>query len=360
MSEFFNLTLNNTVIIDDSTIKKNTTWSSHKILNEIVDKRLTKLEQLEDVDVINRKDKQILSYSQSTGKFTTVTIGDIGEAGGMKIHQLTKLGLQASQEKPHVINIPINTVDFKVPRVNVLQYMIGDENVLVTKNAFSNNESSDFIEDDFIKFDDKASLNLNNIYTFQSLEDDEEYNYYSTKINLNNFKHIDSFDDFEDGVIKKLTVCAIPKDRLLRPTKDLNLTNANNIDYFKLTALGKNLKCIVSIDSGCTWKTFKNQKWQTIKCTTEDISKNGIDINTFNNINSIFWNELITNKKIRFCYFFCMDNMRDVEEIDKLELQYDGIGKWKQVKESEYDVIYASNTILEVHLRIGGDIKINY
>ncbi|MBN3376499.1 hypothetical protein CF087_21980, partial [Clostridium botulinum] len=61
MSEFFNVTLDKDIILDDSAISNKTGWSSEKIQKEIIDKRITKFEELEDVDVTNKKNKQLVA-----------------------------------------------------------------------------------------------------------------------------------------------------------------------------------------------------------------------------------------------------------------------------------------------------------
>ncbi|KQB76629.1 hypothetical protein AK964_22720 [Clostridium butyricum] len=70
------------IILDDSVISNRTGWSSEKIQKEIIDKRITKFEELEDVDVTNKKNKQLVAYSEETGKFTTIDGVDAGEIVG--------------------------------------------------------------------------------------------------------------------------------------------------------------------------------------------------------------------------------------------------------------------------------------
>ncbi|KEI12746.1 hypothetical protein [Clostridium novyi] len=360
MSEFFNVSLQKDVILDDSQIKNDMTWSSEKILKEIVSKRLTRFEQLKDVDVTNKKDKQIVAYSADTDKFTTVDAETVGSGGGNKLDQVCKMGVVGTPDKPHIVKIPINTTDFKVPRVNVLQYEVGEKDIIITQNTFSNAEHTDFLTDEMILFDDKAHLKTEHDYKYNFINEDDKYIYDSTTIDLDKFKHIEDLTDIEDGVVKKLQVTAIPKDRLLIPKKDFNLSYAEHVDYFKLVASGKNLKIIISADGGVTWKTFKNEKWIDIDLNVKEVEKNGITTEVFNKINESFWNELITNKKVRFAYLFKMDDIRDVEELDDLKLQYDGVGMWMQVPETLYKVVYSSNTILQVYIKFSGDIKINY
>ncbi|EQB3101448.1 signal peptidase II [Clostridium botulinum] len=361
MSEFFNVTLDKDVVLDDSVISNKTGWTSEKIYKEIVDKRITRFEELEDVDVVNKKDKQLIAFSEDTGKFTTIDGAEAGEITGIGLKQISKMGIVGTAENPRVVNIPINTVDFKVPRVNILRYDTENtQDLIATKNEFTNGESNDFIEDKMIAFDGKAHLEINHISDFEVIKDIESFTEYSVNVDKTLFKKIEGFETFEDGVIQKLKTKAIPFDRLLVPKGDMNLSNVEHIDYFRLTASGNNIRIVCSIDSGNTWKTFSGEKWVNVKLTIDDVREKGMPISLFNSINDVFWNELVTTKKIRLAYLFSMDSITDTEEIDKLDLQYDGVGRWKQVKEDLYEVIYASNTLLQVECKFSGDIKINY
>lgn len=361
MSEFFSVTLDKDIVLDDSSIKNNMTWSSEKILKEIIEKRLTKFEELEDVDVVNKKDKQLVAFSADTGKFTTIDSSEAGEITGMGLKQISKMGIVGSPENPRIVNIPVNTIDFKVPRVNILKYDTANtQDIISTKNEFGNGESNDFKEDNYIQFDGKAHLKTEYSGEYKVIEDNEKSIEFETEIDLEEFKIINGFEDFEDGLIKKIKINAIPYDRLLVPKGDMNLSNVEHIDYFKLVATGSNIRVVCSVDSGNTWKVFRTDKWVDISLELEDVRANGMTIDLFNRINDVFWNELVTTNKIRFAYLFSMENIDDTEELDKLDLQYDGQGKWIQAKESTYDVIYASNTLLEIHLKESGDYKINY
>lgn len=361
MSEFFNVTFDKDVVLDDSVISNKTGWSSEKIHREIVDKRITKFEELEDVDVVNKKNKQLVAYSEDTGKFTTIDGVDAGEIVGAGMKQVSKMGIVGSPEEPRIINIPINTVDFKVPRVNILRYDTeGTQDQIITKNEFTNGESNDFVEDNMMVFDGKAHLKTDHVSNFIFNREVDTKNEYTITINKTKFKKVEGFEVGEDGVIKTLTTKAVPFDRLLVPTGDMNLSNVEHIDYFKLTATGKNIRIVCSVDSGNTWKTFNNEKWVDVNLDVESVRNNGMTIELFNSINDVFWNELVTTKKIRFAYLFSQDSIVDIEELDNLDLQYDGEGKWVQAKEDTFDVVYASNTLLQVYVKFSGDIKINY
>lgn len=362
MSEFFSITLNKDAVLDDSQTSQATGWSSQKTLEEITQHRVTKFEELSDVNVANKKDKQIVVYSEDQQKFTTIDIGNIGDAAGLSLRQISKMGISGSADTPYEVDISINTVDFKVPRVNVLKWQpSAEQDVIKTLNSFSNSESTDFEPDDMIEFDDTAHLKTE--YSYQmNYEGDigTDNKEYSCEIDQNIFKSIEDIQENLDGVDEILSLTAIPPDRFLVASGDKDLSYVENLDYFKITANGANIKIVVSVDGGQTWKTFNADHWENINLTVEDVKTKGININTFNFLNSTYWNLLNTNKKIRFAYLLSMSDISDVENIDNLELQYDGKGEWLEAKDSDYDVRYVSNTVLQILLKFSGDVKINY
>lgn len=353
--------MNKVLLADDSQTSNETGWSSQHILDEIAAHRANKFESLDDVNVVNKQDKQVVVYSADQQKFTTVDLQNIGNEAGLSLRQVSKMGVVGSTTSPYEVDIPINTVDFKVPRVNVLQFQQGDQNIIKTLNSFSNSESGDFQADAMVSFDNTVHLKTEYDYSMAYKNDIGTDNQeYSCEMDKSIFKEIDDMEETIDGVNEILTLTAIPPDRLLIASGDKDLSYVQNIDYFKLTGIGNNLKIVVSVDSGATWKTFNTDHWEDINLTVDDVKVKGIDIATFNVINSTYWNLLNTNKKIRFAYLLSMDNISDTENIDNLDLQYDGIGKWVQAKETDYDVVYSSNTQLQVFIKFSGDIKINY
>ncbi|ARC85630.1 putative signal peptidase II [Clostridium argentinense CDC 2741] len=360
MSEFFNVVLDKDVVLDDSIISNKLGWTSEKIYKEIINKRITKFEELEDVDVVSKQDKQLVAYSEDTGKFTTIDSSEAGEITGVGLKQISKMGIVGSPTEPRIINISINTIDFKVPRVNVLRMDDGDKGIIVTKNSFTNGENNDFEADKYIQFDGKAYLKTEYYEKCDLLQDTSEGTEYMIEIDFDEFKSIEGLQFMEDGVMRKLKIKAIPHDRLLIPKGDMNLSNVRNIDYFKINGKGINIRIVCSADGGKTWKTFKSEKWVNINLELENVREKGMTIDLFNSINGVFWNELVTTKRIRFAYLFCIDTIDDVEELDELLLQYDSEGKWLQAKEDTFDVVYASNTLLQVFVKFSGDIKINY
>lgn len=357
MSKFFKVTLDTDIALNDNVTNDYNGWTSEKILREILAHRITKFESLEDVDVTNKQDKQIMIYSGATKKFTTIDINSISESAGIGLKQISKMGMVGSASTPAVIELQINTVDFKVPKVNVLKFQQGTQNIVVTKNTFDISENSLFMPDDMVVFDGTAHLQTSFDYKFNydGVIGDESCKSYGAMIDKSKFKTTSSISLVESGVDAICNIKATPLDRLLLSKDDINLSNASNIDYFNLIATGTNIRVICSIDSGKTWKTFNTDHWEGIDLNVNDIASKGISFTAFNQINSTYWNLLITIQKIRFAYLMQNDN-----SVNELKVQYDGKGTWVEAKPTEYDVIYASNTLLQLKLYFSGDIKINY
>lgn len=103
--------------------------------------------------------------------------------------QISKMGIVGSAETPRIVNIPVNTVDFKVPRVNVLRYDTENTQDLISvKNEFTNDESNDFIDDRMMTFDGKAHLETNHISDFEVVQDTESFTEYSVNVDKTLFK----------------------------------------------------------------------------------------------------------------------------------------------------------------------------
>jgi len=355
MSKFFNVTLDSDVVLDDGSVSSSAGWSSEKILNEIVDHRVTKFEELDDVDVVNKKDKQAVVFSESTGKFTTIDFEQLSDDSGLSLKQISKMGVTGTTTTPQIIDVPISTVDFKVPKLNILKFILGDQNVIKTENSFSSSENIDFVSDDKIILDGTAHLKTNFQSNMAYDSDVESYKSYGVSLDSRVFKSISNLNVKSSGADKILDITAIPLDRILIPNSDLNVSNASNIDNFTLTASGSALKVVCSVDSGVKWKVFKNNNWIDVNLTVDDLKSNGMDLATFNSVTSTYWNMLITTNKIRFAYL-----MADNNAIDEIKLQYDAQGYWIEAKPTDYDVVYSSNSLLQVKLYFSGDEKINY
>lgn len=355
MSKFFNVTRDSDVVLNDFSINTSEGWSGKKILDEIVKHRIGKFEELADVDVVNKKSGQVVVFSGTTEKFTTIDFQSIGDAAGFSLKQINKMGVTGTTAAPQIIDVPISTVDFNVPKVNVLKFVLGDQNVIKTENGFSNSERNDFVPDDMITFDGTAHLKSSFQSTMNYDGEIDDYKAYSIPLDPGIYKSVNDINVVDSGTDKVLNISATPFDRLLIPVGDLNLSNVSHIDYFNLIATGSNVRIICSVDSGSSWKTFDGTNWKDINLTADDVRTNGIPISLFNTINSTFWNMLITTNKVRFAYL-----LTDNNTIDELKLQYDSQGYWVEAKQTEYDVIYASNSLLQIKIYFSSDVKINY
>lgn len=398
--------------INDTTISPTTTWSSQKInlrmVNEIevVDNKIDLVQS--DVNIISA-DVNTLStdisnlqtgnipfgapnwnaktlYNQNNivvynGKLyralSTHTSSDtflddmkpwatkweslVGSTGTGVQSQLTKLGVNGNTTTPQIIQIPIaKTLDFNTPRVNILKFQVGTQNVVQNIVDFNNSDAGDFLPVENVLFDGKMHLQNN----YETIVADEgilgQSQLYSCTIDKSNYKKLENVS--MDIQTLKTTLKCVPFDKLIMPTKDINISNASSIDYFNVSAVqtgnGK-LRIITSVDAGQTWKTFNGTIWESINPTIEEVKANGMSIDVFNNVTTP-WNELSNYGIIRFAYLLSQESVNDVVNTDLLKFQYDGQGIWKQAKESEYDVQYTSNESLEILIYFSGDIKINY
>jgi SPRY domain len=164
--------------------------------------------------------------------------------------------------------------------------------------------------------------------------------------------------------LKTLNYNAIPFDKVIVPTKDIDITNVLNIDYFRVDSIisGQGIvKVAVSFDTGLSWYAWDsvNNLWKMIDLSLNSIGVDGMAPNVMNSITDVNWNELRGNSNtVRFAYFLSMSNSSDIASVDNLVSQFDLKGAWKYYKEADW--IYSSNTMLTVQLYHNGDYKINY
>jgi len=223
MSEFFNVTLGKNIALDDAIISNKTGWSSEKIQKEIMDRRVIKFEELQDVDVINKQDNQVVAYSKDTGKFTTINLETLREATGLSIKQICRTGVNGTSDNPESIEIPIKTLNFRVLPVDVLRYSTENKDDIVEiKNDFKNTEVTQFQKDNQILFDDKAHLKTEYDSTFNLINEFDEDVEYSVRFKKSDYKKVDKFKVYEDGVVQNLKTIAVPYDSLLIPINNLN------------------------------------------------------------------------------------------------------------------------------------------
>lgn len=346
--------------IDDSSYSFDSTWSSNRIVTEIKNRKAdTRLSELKDVDTNNIKDGYILTYSKDSDMWITSPLNSIGDGSGYhQMQQYTKFGVNGTLDNPEIIRVPINTVDFKIPRVNVLKLMPGVKDIIVTKSDFDSSEKEQYIEDNFIEFNGTAHLKIDGYGGYmefhRDLDDKKEWGYQIDKKDFK--KYIEFSTDYKE--YPSLYYKAIPHDRILVQKTNFNLSSVENIDYFELIGNGNNIRIMVSNNDGCTWFYFNGTEFMEKELNLENIKQYGNTIEQFNQIKER-WNYITNTKKLRFAYLLQQDDIDHPEELDKLILQFDGNGKWRQVSSLEYDV-EVSNTEMTVYLYCQGDIKINY
>lgn len=364
MSEFFNVTLDKDVVLDDSVANNSTGWTGKKILDEIIDHRITKLAELQDVDTNNVGENYILTYSGTTAKWIVVPSNSIPTSSdGYEFKQITKLGVNGTTASPEKISIPYATTNFNLPKLNVLKFKNGETNLITIEGNFNANEQSEYTPDDKITFDGTAKLRT----TYENQMTDvtsknpniTSGSEWSFEIDKSEMKEFSGFN-VDDNAYPNLNYIAIPNDRLLVQQQDYNLSSAEHIDYFNLNATGTNIRIVSSTDGGVTWQYFDGTNFKNIdNLTIENVKQYGNSINEFNALQEK-WNYVTASKKIRFAYLLQMDSMSDVEQIDSLTMQYDGRGVWREaIHGQEYDVD-VDNSEIKVYMYIHADIKINY
>jgi alpha-tubulin suppressor-like RCC1 family protein len=157
-----------------------------------------------------------------------------------------------------------------------------------------------------------------------------------------------------------------PDPILVLPTGNIDISSITNIDSFSLTANtsgSADLKIIVSIDEGVTYKTFNGSIWETVDHTDLSLVKaNGMTISEFNALTSTQIMDLVgAPDKIRFGYYMEITDPGETCETDELSLQVDMNGEWEKAQHMvDYNYAYLNSTTLQIELFSNGDFKINY
>jgi hypothetical protein len=163
----------------------------------------------------------------------------------------------------------------------------------------------------------------------------------------------------EPGVNLQMT--AVPTDRVIIPTGDINLENTANIDFFTLanTISGAgSVKTVVSFDSGATWFTWA-ETWAAIEPNVQSIAANGMTPDVLNARTSEDWGTLRGDSTtVRFAYYLSMAASTDTASANTLTAQIDMVGTWKHYKDADWE--YTGESALKVTLYANGDYKINY
>lgn len=122
---------------------------------------------------------------------------NLGSSGGsVERHQITKLGVVASPEKPKIVDIEIpETLDFMRPvPVEVLKFIPGQENVVTTICDFNNGDASDFVPDPMVEFDGTMHLKTQHVIPMKDEGLLGEGRLWSAPIDLSQFKVIEKIE----------------------------------------------------------------------------------------------------------------------------------------------------------------------
>lgn len=376
MSKFFQS--NTSTEIDDNDYSYLKTWSSNRISTEVENlKPKLKLGELNDVDTNGVNNDYVIAYSGDSTKYITASLANLinssisNIASSFKYEQIEKLNCNGTSVSPEIVNIPLQTTDFRLGQVNLLKQDYLNENVPMVLTDFNSGDKSNYLQNDFIIFDGNSKLEtsyneemINVTSENSNIVKGSEWTCEIDKSIFNSdYESYDNFkiDDSSDSI--NLTYNAIPKNRLLIQNIDYNLSLVGRLKTMTLTGTGNNIKIVSSINNGTTWQYF-DINTGTFKDLGElnetNINQYGNTIIDFNSINRR-WNYIIGEKKIRFAYLMNITDFNDVESLDKLELTYDAnlSNVWSQEKESNYDV-KITNTEIKVYIYTDGNFKINY
>lgn len=174
-----------------------------------------------------------------------------------------------------------------------------------------------------------------------------------TIIASTSFIPIEKFNNFQivaEDVISIIHSGLKSNLELIVANGDIATSIAHNIDFFNLSSIG-NIKLVLSIDSGSTWKTWNGIEFANIDCIIPNTSYNemtvqelvqwnqakeaiytqGIGITTFNTLNF----NLLNASKIRFAYVLSRPSYSDTVETSQLDWQFDAKGNLRKMTDSE-------------------------
>ena len=132
------------------------------------------------------------------------------------------------------------------------------------------------------------------------------------------------------------------------------LSETENIDSINITSTS-DIKCFISPDNGNKWYSYVNNIWTEYELNLHNLTNSGMDINTFNAINSNF-NSLLINKTLNFAFLLPTNS----NYVDAIQYTADLKGSWAKSKhklEYNYSLI---NTKIYFNAFIPRVIKITY
>ncbi|AKA71215.1 hypothetical protein [Clostridium scatologenes] len=285
-------------------------------------------------------------------KNTANNTGNTGTGGGTaSIKQLVKLNVAAG----HTSTIDNTANDNFKTMIDVykLANPQGTQDIVKLLADFNNSESSNFSHSNNVVFDGDMKLKTNFTDTFQKERDLGTGTEYTLSFDKSLYKTVTGISNND----LNLNIQAIPQDELVVANSYIDLSGVQNIDKF--TATGSEIKIVVN--NGTNWFTWDGNNFTPIEANPSAVLANGIDINTFNNIPSNAWNDLLlTSKKVKFGYLLSMNNITDNVKASSLNVQIDLTGYYTKALAGTDYTINLKQSVIDVIFNSDGSYIVNY
>ena len=214
---------------------------------------------------------------------------------------------------------------------SILEYVPGDVGIVQYDCNFNNADSSQFNETEHIIYDGIMHQELNIVNEAMTQEATLTNGIeYSCDIDQTQFREIGKIEDTSTDTDQTMTITSTYNPVLVLANDDINLNGVDKIDSIIWTATCENtskLLIVFSIDSGITWHGYDKS---TNTVTDIDISNNtdietkGISIEDINNATADdLANIRSDSPKIRFGYYFNMEDIDDAVNNDEIKLTVD-------------------------------------
>lgn len=188
---------------------------------------------------------------------------------------------------------------------------------------------------------------------------------------LNKYKIAMFCDDSTETFKSKITTVPLPQ--IIKMKQPINITSVDGINSITSTintsTYGK-VKILISFDN-INYYSFNGTDWILVDVNNkDDFNTNGMTKDILNSISSQQWNNKRgASNSLYFEYYMEINNVTDIANIDKIELNCNLKGKWDNAESKvtisgtiygDYHYSYDSNSLLKVYLYKSGTYKINY
>ena len=403
--------------IDDATISDTTTYSSNKItsitgdindsgldtslkgkslvgmveslfgnaiaikqlmVNAIADSDLTINNTNAEISNKILSDKQLIVNALAT-KGVTVAQSDSLSSYATKINgivqnsTLSNTKLNQSASSTYQITLTNSTTIDQIC-TSILEYVAGTQGVVQYDCSFNNSDSSSFETVPHILFDGDMYEDVNTIDTqmIQTIDNTNlatgEYEVEVDKTQFRNYS-IDisvEHDDTSGNPFIKLVGTYDPV--LVQANSDINLNNVDTIASIVWTttvsSTNDKLLLLYSINSGVTWHGY-NKFTSTI--TDVDINSNsniegkGISVSDINSLSATDLANIRNNSsKIRFAYYFDMNNANDTVKNSELKLTVNMKGTNQPASTTHASWSFDGDKTITYSFPTAGTYTINY